>query len=71
MPFVCAALARYIYHCLKFNDSYDTERTFRGSSPLPASEEEWLNLADSLDEKIEILEAALCQMEGWTRSYVN
>lgn len=64
MPFVCAALARHIYRCLGLNDPYDAEKAFRGSSPLPASEEEWLNLVDSLDEKFEVFEAALCHMEG-------
>jgi len=64
MPFVCAALARHIYHCLKFNDPYDVEKTFRGSSLVPASEEEWLNLGASLDEKFEVMEASLCQIEG-------
>jgi transposase len=64
MPFVCAALARHIYHCLKFNDPYDVEKAFRGSALAPASEEEWLNLGASLDEKFEVMEASLCQMEG-------
>jgi len=35
-----SALARHIYHCLKFNDPYDVERAFQGSSLHPASEEE-------------------------------
>lgn len=43
MPFLCAALARHIYHCLKFNDPYDVEKAFQGSVPAPASEEEWLD----------------------------
>lgn len=64
MPFVCAALARHIYHCLKFNDPYDVEKAFRGSSFSPASEEEWLSLGASLDEKFEAMEASLCLMEG-------
>ena len=64
MPFVCAALARHIYHCLKFNDPYDVEKAFRGTSPQPASEEEWLDLGASLDERFEEMEAHLCQIEG-------
>lgn len=64
MPFVCAALARHIYHCLKFNDPYDVEKAFRGTALMPASEEAWLNLDESLDEKFDIMEASLCQMEG-------
>ena len=64
MPFVCAALARHIYHCLKFNDPYDVEKAFRGASLSPASEEKWLDLGASLDEKFEVMEAFLCQIEG-------
>ena len=64
MPFVCAALARHIYHCLKFNDPYDVEKAFRGTSLRPASEEEWLDLGASLDEKFEVMETHLCQIEG-------
>ena len=64
MPFVCAALARHIYHCLKFNDPYDVEKAFRGSVHSPASEEEWLSLGADLDEKFEVMEASLCLMEG-------
>jgi len=64
MPFVCATLARHIYHCLKFNDPYDAAKAFRGASLAPASEEEWLNLGANLDEHFEVMEASLCQMEG-------
>ena len=64
MPFVCAALARHIYHCLKFNDPYDVEKAFRGTSLQPASEEEWLDLGANLEEKFEVMEAHLCQIEG-------
>jgi hypothetical protein len=63
MPFVCAALARHIYHCLKFNDPYDVEKAFRGTALQPASDEEWLDLESSLDEKFEVLETHLCQIE--------
>jgi hypothetical protein len=64
MPFICAALARHIYHCLKFNDPYDVEKTFRGTALQPASEEEWLDLGTCLDERFEEMEAHLCQIEG-------
>lgn len=64
MPFVCAALARHIYHCLKFNDPYDVEKAFRGSALSPASETAWLDLGTSLDEKFEVMDAHLCQIEG-------
>jgi hypothetical protein len=63
MPFVCAALTRHIYHCLKFNDPYDVEKAFRGSSLCPASEEEWLSLGASLDDRFEEMEASLCLIE--------
>jgi len=64
MPFVCAALARHIYHCLKFNDPYDVEEAFRGSALSPAPEEEWLDLGANLEENFEVMEAHLCQIEG-------
>jgi hypothetical protein len=30
----------------------------------PASEEEWLELGANLEEKFEVMEAHLCQIEG-------
>ena len=64
MPFVCAALARHIYHCLKFSDPYDVQKAFQGSVPAPASEAEWLNLREDLDERFGEMEASLCQIEA-------
>jgi transposase len=64
MPFVCAALARHVYHCLKFKDPYDVEKAFGDPSLTPASEEKWLNLSANLDEKFEVMAAFLCQPEG-------
>jgi hypothetical protein len=64
MPFVCAALTRHIYHCLKFKDPYDPEKAFRGSSSTPASEQELTDLRADLDEKFEVMEAHLRQIEG-------
>ncbi len=64
MPCVCAALARHIYHCLKFNDPYDVEKAFQGSPLVPASEEEWLDLGTELDERFEVMAASLCQIEA-------
>jgi hypothetical protein len=64
MPFVCAALARHIYHCLKFNDPYDVEKAFRGTMPIPASEEEELSLGGELDERFEAMEASLSPLEA-------
>jgi hypothetical protein len=59
MPFVCAALARHIYHCLKYNDPYDIEKAFQGSAPIPASGEDLVNLEADLDEKFEVMETHL------------
>jgi transposase len=64
MPFVCATLARHIYHCLKFNDPYDLEKAFQGSSLVPASEEEPVSLEANLDERFEVMDASLCQLEA-------
>lgn len=64
MPFVCAALARHIYHCLKFSDPYDVEKAFQGSAPAPASEEEWVDLRADLDERFEVMAASLSQIEA-------
>jgi transposase len=64
MPFVCATLARHIYHCLKFKDPYDPEKAFRGSSSTPALGQELADLRADLDEKFEVMEAHLRQIEG-------
>jgi len=64
MPFVCAALARHIYHCLKFKDPYDVEKAFQDSSPSPASEQELADLRADLDEKFEVMKAHPRQIEG-------
>ncbi|MEA3374583.1 MAG: transposase [Chloroflexota bacterium] len=64
MPFVCAALARHIYHCLKFSDPYDVERAFGGSPFNPALDEEPLDLTTDLDETFEVMEASLDETGG-------
>jgi transposase len=64
MPFVCAALARHIYHCLKFNDPYDVEKAFGDSSFTPTLDEESLDLAADLDERFEVMEASHDEKEG-------
>jgi len=33
MPFVCAALARNIYHCLRFKEPYDVKEVLGVVSP--------------------------------------
>jgi transposase len=64
MPFVCAALARHIYHCLKFEDPYDVEKAFGAPMSLPASEEARMDLEADLDERFEVMEAHLTPEEG-------
>lgn len=66
MPFVCAALARHIYHCLKTNEPYDVRKAFQGSAPSPASEELRLSLDARLDARFEAMDASLCHLEGET-----
>ena len=62
MPFVCAALARHIYHCLKHEEPYDVHKAFRGRYPLPGTEQEMLELEVELEGKFEIVEAHLYQL---------
>jgi hypothetical protein len=62
MPFVCAALARHVYHCLKFKQPYDVEKAFGVVSP--ASEQALLDLQADLDERFEVMEAHLIAEEG-------
>jgi hypothetical protein len=62
MPFVCAALARHIYHCLKFKQPYDVEKAF--GVVLPAFEQALLDLQADLDEGFAVMEAHLTLEEG-------
>lgn len=59
MPFVCAALARHIYHCLKFEEPYDVRQAFRGSSPSPGDAQSWLALEVELEDRFDTVEAHL------------
>jgi len=59
-----SALARHIYHCLKFKDPYDVEKASQDSSPSPASEQELADLRVDLDEKFEVMKAHPRQIEG-------
>jgi hypothetical protein len=59
MPYVCAALARHIYHCLKFKDPYDVEKAFAEPASLPASKQAEEDLRLDLDGQFEIMEAHL------------
>jgi len=62
MPFVCAALARYVYHCLKFKQPYDVEKALGVVSP--AAEQALLDWQADLDEQFEVMEAHLIAEEG-------
>jgi len=64
MPFVCAALARHIYHCLKFQEPYDVVKAFGRRLPSLVSEPALVDLKASLDDKFEALEAHLSLEEG-------
>jgi hypothetical protein len=57
MPFACSALARHIYHCLKFKDPYDVTKAFGVPSSKIASDPALFELQDSLDERFEELQA--------------
>lgn len=55
MPFVCAALARHIYHCLKHEEPYDAERAFGGSPFYPAIEQENDHLEVVISERFVVM----------------
>lgn len=57
MPFVCAALARHIYHCLKFQEPYDVTKSFEGSISLPASDQALVDFQANLEGKFEVMDA--------------
>lgn len=64
MPFVCAALARHIYHCLKFKEPYDAAKAFRRSVCPSASKPAFVDLEANLDETFEVMDAYLALAEG-------
>ncbi len=59
MPFVWAALARHIYHCLKFKEPYDAEKIFGRAVSLPVLQQVMADSTVNLDDKFAILEAQL------------
>jgi Transposase/Transposase IS116/IS110/IS902 family len=59
MPFACAALARHIYHCLKFKEPYDVSKAFQGSAPRAASDEVLKDLQADLAARFEVMAAHL------------
>jgi len=56
MPFAYAALARHVYHCLKFQEPYQLEKAFGRAQPLPAQAlaEEFQT---DLEKKFEVMDA--------------
>lgn len=57
MPYVCAALARHVYHCLKTGELYDITRTF-GSSPIPLAFKQATEETQAVvDHRFEVMEA--------------
>jgi transposase len=63
MPFVCATLARHIYHCLKTEEPYDVSKAFHGQSPRPGDEQEMLALELELEGQFETIEAHLHHLQ--------
>jgi hypothetical protein len=64
MPFVCAALARHIYHCLKYEDPYDVEKAFGTRVSLTVARQAETDFEAGLDERFEAMEAHLAPVEG-------
>jgi hypothetical protein len=64
MPFACAALARHIYHCLKFQEPYDLAKAFGGSVSSPASEQALVDFQADLEGKFEVMDAHLSPVEA-------
>jgi hypothetical protein len=56
MPFACAALARHIYHCLKFQQPYDATKAFGRLVSKTVPDPALLELQASLDERFEELQ---------------
>ncbi len=62
MPYVCAALARHVYHCLKYEDPYDLTKAFGTSAVLATEGEvpEEARLSADLEDRFETMNAHLC-----------
>ena len=57
MPYVCAALARHIYHCLKFQDPYDADRALGAPVSSHPCEDTSVDLRAGLEDRLEVMEA--------------
>ena len=64
MPFACAALARHVYHCLKFQEPYQLEKAFGRAQSLPALGQAKTASQADLEGTFETMEAYLSQKEG-------
>jgi hypothetical protein len=63
MPFACAALARHVYHCLKFQEPYQVEKAFGRVPSLPANQQIKLASQADLAFQFEIMESHLSPPE--------
>lgn len=63
MPFACAALARHVYHCLKFQEPYQVEKAFGSEPSLPANQLAALESQADLAFQFEIMDAHLSPPE--------
>jgi transposase len=63
MPYVCAALARHIYHCLKYQDTYDAKTAFGAPLSSHACEDAVEDLRAGFEDRLEVMEAHLSQEE--------
>ncbi len=53
MPFACAALARHVYHCLKFQEPYHAEKAFGRDQSLPTTRLAKLDTPANLQQSFE------------------
>jgi hypothetical protein len=63
MPYVCAALARHIYHCLKYQEPYDLQQAFQVPEVASASPQAKPPLEANLEGHFQVMEAQLDQEE--------
>lgn len=61
MPFACAALARHVYHCLKYQEPYQVEKAFGRAQSLTAHRPSKTAEQADLDEAFEVMDAHLSQ----------
>jgi transposase len=63
MPFACAALARHVYHCLKFQEPYQVEKAFGRDTSWPTTPRTQTNSQADLEQPFEIMDAHLSSIE--------